>query len=225
MISSNQFDLIKYLAEKAKDANRNGGDYRILSLTGLSKEQGVSISYLREQLGVARAIGIVDVRPKTGINLLQYRFSPAVSVSLDYAIRLDRSLFYKFADLRSKLEEDYWYSALENLLPEDIELLNQIVEKALKKVNYDKSRVPHKEHIELHMTIFKRFDNPFVMGILESFWSAYERISPTVAKDQEYLVQMWDYHKQIVEAINVGDFEKSFHVMLFHMDFLGRNDI
>ncbi len=225
MISSKQFDLINYLADKAKESNRNGGENRILSLNGLSKEQGVSISYLREQLGVARTLGIVDVRPKTGINLLPYSFAPAVSVSLDYAIRLDRDLFYKFADLRSKVEADYWYPAIEKLTSEDIEQLVKIVDKAIEKVNHDRTRVPHKEHRELHLKIFNRLENPFVLGILEAFWIAYERIIPTVATDQEYLIQMWDYHKQIIEAICEGDFEKSFHVMLFHMDFLGRKDI
>ena len=116
MISNNQFDLIKYLAEKARDVNKNGANNRIPSLTELGKEQGVSISYLREQLGVARALGIVEVRPKTGINILPYRFDPAVNASLEYAIRLDRNLFYKFADLRSKLEAEYWYSAVESLI-------------------------------------------------------------------------------------------------------------
>ena len=99
MISNNQFNLIKYLAEKARDVNKNGANNRIPSLTELGKEQGVSISYLREQLGVARTLGFVEVRPKTGINILPYRFGPAVNAGLEYAIRLDRNLFYKFADL------------------------------------------------------------------------------------------------------------------------------
>jgi len=225
MITNNKFDLIKYLAGRARDVNRNGANNRIPSLTELGKEQGVSIYYLREQLVVARTLGIVEVRPKTGINILPFKFGPAVSESLEYAIRIDRNIFYKFADLRTKLEDDYWYSALEVLQPDDLTKLNLIVKDAIEKVNRDRRTVPHKEHRELHLTIFSRLDNPFVIGILEAFWESYKKISQSVVNDLDYLVQIWDYHKQIVDAICDGDFEKSYHVMLFHMDFLGRKDI
>ena len=63
------FDFIKYLA------NGNGGD-RLPSLQELSAEHGVSISVLREQLQVARALGFVEVRPRTGIKRLPYTFAP-----------------------------------------------------------------------------------------------------------------------------------------------------
>ena len=225
MMQNNQFDLLKYLAEKSRETLNNGGVNRVPSLTDLSKEQGVSISYLREQLGVARTLGFVEVRPKTGINLLPYKFSPAVKASLDYAIRLSRANFYKFADLRSKLEADYWYSAIELLKPTDLQKMNLIVNKAIKKITQDRSRVPHNEHRNLHMMIFSRLENPFVIGILESFWEAYEGFSQSVVTDLDYLIQIWEYHKQIVDAICAGDFEKSYHVMQFHMDFLGRKDI
>jgi len=225
MISNNQFDLIKYLAEKSREVNREGANSRIPSLTDLSKEQGVSISYLREQLGVARTLGFVEVRPKTGINILPYKFSPAVNASLDYAIRCDRGMFYKFAEMRTKLEADFWFKATELLTPKDHERLNLIVDDAIRKVNHDRSRVPHKEHRDLHLTIFNRLDNPFVIGVLEAFWVAYEGISLSVVKDLDYLIQTWDYHKQIVDAICVGDYKKSYDVMLFHMGFLGRKDI
>jgi len=225
MVSDNQFDLIKYLAEKSREVNKNGANSRIPSLTELSKEQGVSISYLREQLGVARTLGFVDVRPKTGIKLLPYRFSPAISASLNYAIRSDRNLFFKFAEMRSRLESDYWYIATEKLTADDHDILNSIVEDAIRKVNHDRSRVPHKEHRDMHLTIFKRLDNPFVFGVLEAFWEAYKKISISVVKDLDYLVQIWDYHKQIVDAICNGDLKKSYDVMLHHMEFLGRKDI
>jgi DNA-binding FadR family transcriptional regulator len=36
----------------------------------MSKELGVSVALLREQLEVAKAIGLVEVRPRTGIRRL-----------------------------------------------------------------------------------------------------------------------------------------------------------
>ncbi len=57
-------------------------NYRIPALAELSKQLGVSIASLREQLEVARMLGVVEVRPKTGIRRLKFSFKPAVTHSL-----------------------------------------------------------------------------------------------------------------------------------------------
>ena len=79
------FNFLKYLAENA-NSNGHADHDRLPSLTDLSEELGVSISSLREQLEVARALGFVEVRPRTGIRRLPYTFGPSVSESLSYAI-------------------------------------------------------------------------------------------------------------------------------------------
>ena len=48
------------------------------SLKDLSQELGISISTLREQLQVAKALVLVDVRPRLGIHPQPYSFTPAV---------------------------------------------------------------------------------------------------------------------------------------------------
>ena len=58
---------------------------RLPSLSELSQQLGISIASLREQMDVARSMGLVEVRPKTGIRRLPYAFRPAVSSSLKYA--------------------------------------------------------------------------------------------------------------------------------------------
>ena len=87
-ISSSEF--LAYLA-----ANTQTGDVntQLPSLHEISKELGVSVATLREQLEVARALGLVEVRPRTGIKRLPYGFLPAVRQSLSYAISLDTSFF------------------------------------------------------------------------------------------------------------------------------------
>ena len=57
MTRGKEFDLLAYLAEQANElgeVNELNGENRIPSLKKLSKEIGVSIASLREQLGVAR---------------------------------------------------------------------------------------------------------------------------------------------------------------------------
>src|SRR3970282_2991562 len=104
------FDFLEYLATSG-----NGSNEPIPSLEALSKKHGVSISVLREQLQVARALGLVEVRPRTGIRRLPYSFAPAVRESLFYAMARERQSFDLFANLRRHLERVYWFEAGEKL--------------------------------------------------------------------------------------------------------------
>ncbi len=60
---------------------------------------------------VARAFGFVEVRPKTGIRKNKYRFTPAVTASLGYAIKENAKLFDAYADLRKHIEAAYFEEA------------------------------------------------------------------------------------------------------------------
>ena len=95
-------DLLNYIV--AQDLR--AGD-RLPTLNELQDEKhlGVSISKVREQLEVARALGLVEVRSKTGTRLKEYSFTPAVSLSLLYALASDLGHFEHFSALRNHLEE------------------------------------------------------------------------------------------------------------------------
>ena len=72
---------------------------KLPALKDLSVELGLSVSSLREQLEVAKALGFVDVKPRLGVRPLPYSFSPAVITSLSYAIQQDSDYFEQFLDL------------------------------------------------------------------------------------------------------------------------------
>ena len=64
-------DFMRYLAA------HDGAEGSLPPLTDLSRELGISVAALREQLEVARALGLVEVRPRTGTRRLAYSFAPA----------------------------------------------------------------------------------------------------------------------------------------------------
>ncbi|HKZ44734.1 MAG TPA: FCD domain-containing protein [Anaerolineales bacterium] len=192
----------------------------IPSLTELSKQLNLSVSSLREQLEVARALGLVDVKPRLGIRKLPYKFSPAVRLSLTFGMATDISLFNNYADLRKHIEETYWYEAVTKLTEEDKSYLKVLVEKAIAKLNGTPIQIPHIEHRELHLTIYNRLYNEFVMGLLEVYWDAYESIGLNVYTDLEYLEEVWDYHKRMVEAICNEEYERGYDLLQKHTDLL-----
>ncbi|MCH7663144.1 MAG: FadR family transcriptional regulator [Chloroflexi bacterium] len=215
----NSFNFLKYLAEN-NNGNGHADPDRLPSLTDLSEEMGVSISSLREQLEVARALGFVEVRPRTGIRRLPYAFGPSISESLSYAIALDRSNFDAYADLRKKVEADYWHDAVKSLTDVDKQELSDLVDRALEKLHGDPIQLPHQEHRQLHLTIFRHIENPFVTGILEAYWDAYEEVGLNRYERLEYHEEVWSFHQRMVAAIAAGDFDLGYRALVDHFELI-----
>ena len=190
------------------------------ALSTLSDELGISVASLREQLEVARALGLVDVRPRTGIRRLPFTFLPAVRQSLGYAMALDPNNFQMFADLRQNVEAAYWYEAVEKLTEADQARLKLLMERAWLKLDGRPIQIPHDEHKQLHLTIYCRLNNPFVRGILEAYWESYEAIGLNVFTDYNYLRSVWQYHEKMVNAICSGDFSSGYRALVEHTDLL-----
>lgn len=202
-------------------ARENGDDDRLPPLVDLSRRLGVSTATLREQLEVARALGLVEVRPRTGIRRLPYRFTPAVVKSLTYAAAVDPAYFFSaYSDLRAHIESSYWFQAVRLLTPSDHDYLRGLVDSALAKLAGTPVSIPHYEHRELHLSIYSRLDNPFVTGILEAYWDAYEAVGLNLYTDLSYLSNVWRYHKRMVDAVCSGNFQDGYHALMEHTDLL-----
>jgi DNA-binding FadR family transcriptional regulator len=210
-------EFIRYLAQQ----NGEGDDPdRLPALGQLSAELDISVSKLREQLEVARQLGFVEVRPRTGIRRLPYDFTPAVRHSLMYAISLDPAYFDAYAELRNQIEAAYWCQAVRLLQTEDFSELQVLIAQAWDKLRGEPIRIPHREHRELHLAIYRRLENPFVFGILEAFWDAYEAFGLNLYADYPYLEQVWGYHQRMVDAICRSDFDAGYQALIEHKDLL-----
>jgi DNA-binding FadR family transcriptional regulator len=218
MVSKNlSSDFLTYLAE----TNRLDEDCeRLPSLQELSKQMGVSVSSLREQMEVARALGLVEAKPRTGLRRLPYTFLPAVDKSLSYAIAIDQENFLKFADLRRNVEAAYWYQAVPLLTESDRQYLQHLIDQAWDKLRGTPIQIPQIEHRQLHISIYKRLDNPFVTGILEAYWEAYEAVGLNLYAGYDYLDEVWTYHQRMVDGICSGDLEAGYQALLEHTDLI-----
>ena len=204
-------DFLKYLAARKK-SDKEG----IPALDQLSAELDINRAALREQVAVARALGLVSVKPRVGIQRLAYSFTPALQQSLGYAILRDRANFEKYSDLRTHVESSYFHQAVEKLEPVDIEELKELIEEAWGKLRGTPTKIPHQEHRDLHIVMYKRLDNIFITGILEAYWEAYEAVELNVFTDYNYLTEVWDYHTRIVEAIERKKYDEAHQILLNH---------
>jgi DNA-binding FadR family transcriptional regulator len=210
-----QSEFLRFLAEHNYERGQ-----RLPASQALAQELGISTSKLREQLEVARSLGLVEVRPKTGIRTTGYSFRIGIQTSLAVALQIDPTYFDAFGDLRNRLEAAYWHEAVRLLHPEDMTFLQDLVERAWRKLHGSPIQIPHEEHRELHLLIFSRLENPFVVGLLEAYWDAYETVGLNIFSDFAYLERVWNYHQQMVDAIMAKDFEAGYHALVEHMGIL-----
>ena len=215
MLRNTESDLLAYIVERGLQP----GD-RLPPLEELSDELQISIGKLREQLEVARTMGMVEVKPRTGIRVSPFSFLPAVRFSLLCALAQDRKLFDAFSELRNHVEFAFFHEAVSLLTDEDCAGLRSLIESAFAKLEEHPPRIPHAEHRELHLAIYRRLDNPFVKGLLEAYWDAYEAEGLSVFSDYDYLHEVWTYHEGIVNAVIAGDVDEAYRLLVQHTKLL-----
>lgn len=214
-LSQIESDFLRYLITHGCEPGT-----RLPSLNQISEELEISVGKLREQMEVARVLGLIEARPRRGIECNTYSFQPAVFQSLIFALTIDRSLFNAYSALRRQLELAFWEEAVQLLTPEDKDELRALVDAAWAKLQSDRVQIPHAEHRAFHLTIFRRLNNPFVQGLLEAYWDAYEAVDLNTYADYRYLTAVWQYHQQIAEAITRGDYAEARQLQEEHMQLL-----
>lgn len=213
--SSLDSDILHYIVER-----QIGPGERLPTINELSGELGVSVSKLREDLAVVRALGLVQIKPRTGTQVQAYCFSPAVTLSILYALGLNRNYFQDFAQLRKTVELGFWHEAVQQLTPEDITALRDLIVRARAKLNCVPVVVPFQEHRSLHLMLFKHLKNPFVQGLLDSYWAAYEAFGVAFYADLAHHHEVWNYHERMVECVAQGDWDGSYQAAREHMALL-----
>jgi len=219
IFSDKQRGLLDYLIEKAKNPHSD-----IPSIQKISFELGISTACLREQMELAKNLGIIKAQPRRGIEILPYQFKPAVEKSLYYAINLDPKYFHQFSEMRNHLEQAYFIESARSLDQNSINVLKTYVNQAHAKLKGFPVQIPHQEHRNYHLSIFKPKNNVFLIGFLESYWDMYEQVGLDLYNNLEYLLIVWDYHKRIIEEIEFGDFDTAANLLTAHMELIDKRE-
>lgn len=210
-------DFLRYLLARGLQPGE-----RLPALEEISAEIGLSVGKLREQFEVARVLGLVEASPRRGIRYLGYSFGPTVRLSLMIALGLDPAAFRAYSTLRTHLEAAFWDEAVALLTAEDKADLCALVAQAQAKLNDERVQIPHPEHRAFHLGIFRRLANPFVLGLLEAYWDAYEAVELNTYADYSYLQEVWNYHERIAAAIAAGEFAEGKQLLIQHMHLIDR---
>lgn len=193
---------------------------RIPTLQEIGDELGISVGKLREQLEVARSLGLVSVRPRVGIQREAVDFSKAILPTLLFSLGTGEATFAQFSQLRRAIETELWSAAVVSLTDADKQRLREIVNQAWNKLRGQPIHVPNGEHRLFHLLIFSRLDNPFVQGVLASYWDAYEASELTRFASYQYWLDVWNYHERIADALCANEFDRGRQLLVEHFDLL-----
>jgi DNA-binding FadR family transcriptional regulator len=204
--------LLRYLADNYRPGER------LPAIQELAADLEISTGKLREQLEVARTMGLIEVRPKTGMRMLAFSPDQILQLSLLYSVAIDSSYFEDFGVLRNHVEAAFWYEAVALLTDDDKKNLVEIMQQAWDRLNV--GHFPHAQHRELHLTLFSRLENQFVLGLLTTYWVGYEAVGLDVYADYGYLQEVWNYHQEMVDSVVSGDYEKGYKALIEHTGLL-----
>jgi DNA-binding GntR family transcriptional regulator len=203
--------LLKYSLENIKN---------LPSIHQIGKDLGFSNPCVREQIELARNLGLVSIQPRRGISLLPYKFHPAVSKSLYFAIKSNIEYFNQYSSLRNQIEKAYFCDSIHLLGESDFLELEEIINFAFVKLAGQPIQIPHQEHRAFHLKIYDRLNNVFVKGLLESYWDIYELIGLDLFMDFAYLKNVWKYHEEILNAIKKENLLEAYRLLDEHMDLI-----
>lgn len=209
---NNKSSLLDYLAE-AHQAQAS-----IPSIPELSNVLGISVASVREQLEVARSLGLVDVKTKVGIQNREFTFNHLLELGLRFGAKVQPGTPDAFRDLRKHVESSYWHEAAPLLTAQDRETLQEIVRSAFARISKEPISNPSKEHQDFHLTIFSHLENPIARSILETFWKLNVEAERDLPPDRPYLENVWTYHQRIADAISAQDYELGYQWLVEHMD-------
>lgn len=214
-------DLVSIFQYLVAEGPKEGQEaIKLPPLGDLAKKLGVSRGKLREDLITAQAYGLIEMRPGDGTYIQPFDFYAAIRPAVLYSIACDKHNFDRFYRVRAQLELAFWDQAIVQLDQSDIDALKQIVSRAEQKLSDRPIEIPHREHRELHLRIFSRLDNPFVTGLLQAYWDAYEAVELHRYFDLSYYEEMWSSHHNLVEAIDRRDYEGSRAILAEHFRIL-----
>lgn len=213
--SDNQSKLLQFITQRIKEGRDD-----LPPIQELSEQLEMSVPTLREQIEALKMLGLLDARPRHGLHIREIDISTGLRQATIIAASIDMKYFYQFSDLRDRIEQAWFISATEKLEQADVDRLEQYVINANAKLHGNPIQIPHREHKELHLSIYKKLDNLFVTGILNTYWTLYEAVGLNLYTDLNYQNKVWEYHNNIVEAIKRKDYQKGLLLLNEHMKLL-----
>ena len=116
---------------------------RLPAMNDISLEMGISVGKLREQMEVARKMGLVSARPRLGIQREPFEFSKIILDGVLFGLATGEANFEQFSQLRQIVETGFWDQAVELLTVTDKERLRSLIAQAWEQLRGEPIHLPN----------------------------------------------------------------------------------
>lgn len=166
----------------------------------LATQLDVGKTSVREALRRLEAHGVVEVRRGKGLFVGTFSFGPLIE-QLPYGLQADNVPLRQLLQTRRALEEGLISEVAKVITEEDMQLLDDLVAKM--RADADHGRVPADVDQAFHQALFAPLDNPFVLQLIDVFWSIFRKAADHIVLDLHRPTA--EDHAAIVDALRSGD--------------------
>ncbi len=171
--------------------------------TALARQLGVSRNSVREAVRSLAALGIVEVRPGSGLFVREFSFDSVVD-NLAYDAVFNLEEFIHLLDVRRYIELGMVERVIAAAEPSQMATLRRILvdwRQAAERGAYSAA-----EDRSFHRTLYGNLDNPLLARIVDAFWVVYslalERVPVAGERDP---IETYRRHERIAAALLRGD--------------------
>lgn len=196
------------------------GNAKLPPMDELADQLGVSRGKVREDLLVAQAFGLVEMRPGDGTYVRRPEFYDILRPIVLYSVKQDKHNLDYLQSMRAELEIAFWEPAVSALTESEVAELFALCDAAETKLHAPQIEVPQTEHRRLHVLLFSHLENPFVRAVLRVYWDAYEVAGLHRYFALDYHLRVWSLHRAIVQSIVDRDYERGRRLLREHFHLL-----
>jgi DNA-binding FadR family transcriptional regulator len=155
---------------------------------------------VREGLRRLEAHGVVEVRRGRGLFVGTFSFGPLIE-QLPYGLQADDVPLRQLLQTRKALEEGLIGEVARVITDADLQRLDALVDDM--RARADHGRVPAEVDQAFHQALFAPLENPFVLQLIDVFWSIFRKASDHIVLDLRRPTA--EDHAAIVDALRSGD--------------------
>jgi DNA-binding FadR family transcriptional regulator len=155
---------------------------------------------VREGLRRLEAHGVVEVRRGRGLFVGTFSFGPLIE-QLPYGLQADDVPLRQLLQTRKALEEGLIGEVARVMTDADLQRLDALVDDM--RARADHGRVPAEVDQAFHQALFAPLENPFVLQLIDVFWSIFRKASDHIVLDLRRPTA--EDHAAIVDALRSGD--------------------
>ncbi|BBY50334.1 GntR family transcriptional regulator [Mycolicibacterium arabiense] len=173
---------------------------------------------VREGLRRLEAHGVVEVRRGKGLFVGAFSFGPLIE-QLPYGLQTDSVPLAQLLQTRRALEEGLIGEVAKVITDEELKELDGLVDEM--RANVEHGRVPAEVDQAFHQALFAPLGNPFVLQLIDVFWTIFRKASDHVVLDLRRPTA--EDHAAIVDALRSGDPAEMTRAVARHFEDLQRS--